>query len=380
MDAEIAAPLQSLDEAIAEALRNGATPDEISRVLSKASKKHRKESEGSIGLSRNAYRCALLVFALTIAITNILTSSSFVSPMAVIQVEEKDFDAPTTQSSEWEEAKELPIHSSLPKVNRKQTFEDQEIALVTRANKKSRTRMILDYEKRDIDFQIDVLGVKKGQLMYPCPMDAFFHEGCEERGGGKVCIYPKAILKRIKADSLDQEFTAFERLTDTRFFPKLYYADERCRTVLQENVRPAGETQNMFCSNYTVYEDFYKGAFKIFNQQNIIPIDLNTCCNTIVNGDQIRIIDFGKYTFDESPERVHEFNKELLEKILEDVKKMIKEHKNRCLKRQWDTDRKKEKERRKKKERAMAANQTAESLEIIKKTQQEYMEKTKPKK
>jgi len=368
MDAEIASDaLQSLDYAIAEALRNGASSDDISRVMSKASKKFqqrsnrsKKEPESS-GLSSSGYRFALLVFAFTIAVTNILTSSTFTSSITMFPLDEKGFDAPNSEpfetvqrstsqlvkDNEEEQVQSTPIKHK-PKSNHQ--FDDQEEAMVTRTNKKSRTRMILDYEKRHLDFQMDLLGVKKDELMYPCPLDAFFHEGCEERGGGLVCIYPNAILKRIDEDSLEEEFTSFERLTDTRFFPKLYYADERCRTVLQENVRPAGEDENMFCSNYTVYEDFYKSAFKIFNKKNIIPVDLNTCCNTIVNHDHIRIIDFGKYEFDETPEKVRETNNLMLETILVDVKKTIKKHTNRCLRRQWDNDRKKEREKRKKKE------------------------------
>lgn len=126
------------------------------------------------------------------------------------------------------------------------------------------------------------------------------------------------------------ELRAFRLLNDTRYFPELYHVDEQCQTILMENVRQKNKTANEMCSDYNYYEKFYKSAFAIFNEKNIIPKDLNTCCNTIVNGDNIRIIDFGQYKLDGKPEEVRETNKRLLEKLLEDLSTRIEVHKPKC--------------------------------------------------
>ena len=177
---------------------------------------------------------------------------------------------------------------------------------------------------------MEVLGLQKSQLRYPCPLDAFFHDNCWKGQGGDVCIFPGAVLKKINKGYFHEEFDSFTRLTETRFFPKLYYADENCQTILQENVRLPGETENMWCSNYTHYKDFYISAFRVFTAKNIIPVDLNTCCNTVVNDDHIRIIDFGNYRFHQKPEKVLNMNTMLLKNILNDVKETVAAHRHIC--------------------------------------------------
>ena len=147
-------------------------------------------------------------------------------------------------------------------------------------------RLLVHPEKKDFDFHELILNVKRDDLVdHSCPLDAFFNDACKKRAGGQVCVYHDTILKKIDPKYVDREITSIERLTDPRFFPRAYHVDERCATVVLENVRPKGMkgTSASLCSNYTYYEDFYKSAFDIFNEQNIIPEDLNVCCNTMTH-------------------------------------------------------------------------------------------------
>lgn len=311
--------LSLLDSAINQALENGASPEDVCRVSDFASSKfhaskNRKKAKSHEGkhntFSGRVFTFGLLVCALVIALSNILTSYSFSSSITAAILEQRTLRYEFASSS---------------------TSSDDEPIVQTSGNKKkSRPRRIIDLHTSHIDFQTAVLGVDTNQTNYPCPLDSFFHKGCEQRNGGTVCVYPNAILKRVKKKFMADELDAFQLLNDTRYFPKLYYADERCQTILVENVRQKGKEKNRWCSNYTYYEEFYRSAFEIFNEKNIIPRDLNTCCNTIVNGDNIRIIDFGQYRLDKEPEKVLETNKKLLETILQDIPSRIEEHKNRC--------------------------------------------------
>ena len=315
MDPEVAA-LQSLDYAISAALRNGASPEDISRFVSSASKKFhdRKrgsnilldhENQGGSALSKRPYRFVLLVFTLVITVTNIVTSSFLTPSTTTFLMEQKVSELITIESDDVEVQQPKKV-------------------------KKSRYKIIVDHEKKHLDFQMEVLGLQKSQLRYPCPLDAFFHDNCWKGQGGDVCIFPGAVLKKINKGYFHEEFDSFTRLTETRFFPKLYYADENCQTILQENVRLPGETENMWCSNYTHYKDFYISAFRVFTAKNIIPVDLNTCCNTVVNDDHIRIIDFGNYRFHQKPEKVLNMNTMLLKNILNDVKETVAAHRHIC--------------------------------------------------
>lgn len=308
--------LHSLDSAIAVALRSGASPEDVCRVIDFASSKFQASKERRNvkshrgkhhGFSGRVFSFGLFVCAVVIALSNIFTTYSFSSSITAAILEQRILQGEFSGASD-----EAPLVQSI------------------RKKKKSRPRRIIDLHTSHIDFQTAVLGVDTNQTNYPCPLDSFFHHGCEKRNGGTVCVYPNAILKKVKKKFMADELDAFQLLNDTRYFPKLYYADEQCQTILVENVRQKGKKKNRWCSNYTYYEEFYKSAFEIFNEKNIIPQDLNTCCNTIVNGDNIRIIDFGQYKLDSEPEKVLETNKEILESILEDIPSRIEEHKHRC--------------------------------------------------
>ena len=179
-----------------------------------------------------------------------------------------------------------------------------------------------------VDFKAAILDTN-----HSCPLDKFFNKDCIVRKtmGNTVCFYPNAVLKKTKTRSAAKtELDAFELLNDTRYFPKLYYGSIDCQTILMENVRQEGKKKNSFCSNYTYYEEFYKSAFKIFNENNIVPEDLDACCNTVVDGDSIRIIDFGLYLLEVEPKEARKKNKALLEAVLKEVKKLMKRYEDRC--------------------------------------------------
>ena len=100
-----------------------------------------------------------------------------------------------------------------------------------------------------------------------------------------------------------------------------------------ELLREAGlpnTPKQIFCANkYTYYEEFFKSAFEIFTANSIYPDDLNLCCNTIVKGPYIRIIDFGRYKFYQHPDEVRKSNK-LLETILDDVASAVNNSHTEC--------------------------------------------------
>mmetsp|Transcript_7337 Transcript_7337/g.17943 ORF Transcript_7337/g.17943 Transcript_7337/m.17943 type:complete len:336 (+) Transcript_7337:99-1106(+) len=302
--------LHFLDSAIDAALRSGASPEDVCRTMDFASSKFHASKERrkpkSHVISSRVFSLGLLVCAVLIAISNVFTSYSFSSSITSAILDQR------------------ALHNNVPSNDFGTTVQ------ITRNKKKSRPRRIIDLHTSHIDFQKAVLGVDGNHTNYPCPLDSFFHDGCETRNGGTVCVYPNAILKKVKKKYMADELDAFALLNDTRYFPKLYYADEKCQTILVENVRQKGKTKNRWCSNSTYYEDFYKSAFDIFNEKNIIPQDLNTCCNTIVNGDTIRIIDFGQYRLNKEPEKVLETNKKLLKTILKDIPTRIEETERKC--------------------------------------------------
>mmetsp|Transcript_2128 Transcript_2128/g.4465 ORF Transcript_2128/g.4465 Transcript_2128/m.4465 type:complete len:335 (-) Transcript_2128:1740-2744(-) len=301
--------LHSLDSAINVALRSGSSLEDVCRTMDFASSKFHASKERrkpkSHAISSRVFSLGLLVCAVLIAISNIFTSYSFSSSITSAILEQRALH-------------NVPSNDFGTSVQ------------ITRKKKKSRPRRIIDLRTSHIDFQKAVLGVDGNHTNYPCPLDLFFHDGCEKRNGGTVCVYPNAILKKMKKKYMADELDAFALLNDARYFPKLYYADEQCQTILVENVRKKGKTKNRWCSNSTYYEDFFKSAFDIFNEKNIIPHDLNTCCNTIVNGDTIRIIDFGQYRLNKEPEKVLETNTKLLETILKDIPTRIEENKRKC--------------------------------------------------
>jgi len=181
---------------------------------------------------------------------------------------------------------------------------------------------------------------KKNETALNCPMDPFLSEDdfpfyCSVHNGGKVCVFPGAIVKLFRHDKyLQTEQRSFAVLNDTNYFPELYYSSKPCKTLVQENVRKIKEggesVRNTFCSNFTFYKNFYESAFRIFKENHIVPKDLNLNTNTIVNGYDIRIIDFGLYTFKEKmpPNELDKKHKEMLDKILGEVKAKVDEFDN----------------------------------------------------
>jgi hypothetical protein len=282
--------LRSLDSAIAAALRSGAGSSEISRVVDTATSKFLDNGR------RSSYsRYGFSFFVVMLSIANFLTFPGH------------QFCQPTVVKSVFTEVK-----------------------LKEESSSGSNFTITNDEKNFTIQTARHILDLTMNYTKNPCPLDMFFNEECQNRAGGTVCIFPGAILKRIKSGTfLTNEMKSHKVLNDTRFFPEVYYGDHRCRTLLQENVRPRGKNKNEWSANYTYYEHFYNTVFEIFNANNIIPKDLNTCCNTIANGEHIRVIDFGRYQLDEEPEVVRKDNKELLGNILKAVFSATEEYKER---------------------------------------------------
>lgn len=296
--------LQSLHSAIALALENEAGSEEISRVVNIATSKFCSRRAGILlddqrdrercYLSKRVYRSSLIFCAVILSFVNIM---SFMG---------QKFSQPTNFYLQ-------DIQENI--------YTPQNHALIEKGDEDYTLQTATEQYKRGATFIRQFLLQSKNKTKIICPMDAFFRGECQQRSGGTVCIFPGAVLKRINKSNWKAESDAFEVLNDTKFFPELYYKDSKCQTVLQENVAPQGYTggENYWCANYTYYENFFKSAFEVFNANNIIPVDLNVCCNTIVNGDDIRIIDFGKYKLNQPPEKVSSENEKLLAEILEEL-------------------------------------------------------------
>ena len=163
----------------------------------------------------------------------------------------------------------------------------------------------------------------------PCSLDLLFHDNCVGRARAEVCVFPTFILKRVPpnhTDSWELETKMFEVLNDTRFFPKLISRDDNCRTIVIENVRTPGQTKNQWSANFTYYRDFFVSLFDIFDANNIYPRDLNTCCNTIANGEAIRIIDFNKYISNSDRTTLPQRNRELRDTMLDEIRNATIRH------------------------------------------------------
>ena len=85
----------------------------------------------------------------------------------------------------------------------------------------------------------------------------------------------------------------------TNLFPSLLYLDEECMVMVQENVNDQGlralEWEDRWTGDLLNYNEQISNAFVVFEKLNIFPDDLNVCCNMIINGPEIKIIDFGFY-------------------------------------------------------------------------------------
>ncbi len=380
MDAEIPTndPLHSLDYAIAQAFRNGASHEDIARVVASTSVKlhpsktkgyllKMKPIEGWFVSNRAFYRIGFLVMALVLALNSVATSCFVLT--STIQSSEKGFEPPNP-SNKTPNLSNKTVDDNHDQTNSTEIQIDDE---------ESKLRTFVHPDWKGFDFHEMLLNVKKDDLNHSCPLDAFFNDACRERAGGKVCVYHDTILKKIDKKYIKQEITAIEKLNDPRFFPKAYHIDEKCATVVVENVRPKDMLieYNSPCANYTYYEDFYKGAFDIFNEQNIYPRDLNVCCNTIIQDDFIKIIDFGQYDVDMPPEEVREKNEKLLKEILIELKETFEDRKESCEKKRKKKEQKrKEEEERQKEEERKKEEKRQKKLELKKeKERQEELKK-----
>lgn len=165
-----------------------------------------------------------------------------------------------------------------------------------------------------------------------CIMDQIFEEGpCSVRSVGRVCMFPKSVIKQVSSNRsseerkqklYDNEIKMFSILNDTRYFPKLIDRDDACRTLVIENVQsPSVKYKgNNYSEGFGYYKKFYTSVFKIFNAHHIWPKDLNVCCNTIIRGEQIRIIDMALYQIIPDSEELHGKNQEHLQNILKELK------------------------------------------------------------
>ena len=155
-----------------------------------------------------------------------------------------------------------------------------------------------------------------------------------ERADGTICIFPQVIVKQLSNEKdYARELQMHRKLSDTRYFPQLYefskdQEDQSCRTLFIENVGDHQHNPNVWSSDYTYYSTFIDNAFRIFEEKRIIPFDLNVCCNIIVNGSEIRIIDFGKYQFELKNDTRRQTEKIRLE-LLEGVTQEIKQHQDK---------------------------------------------------
>ena len=198
-----------------------------------------------------------------------------------------------------------------------------------------------------------------------CPLDNLLFTGaidntnndkyqCSFRGGEKrhtaiVCITEKLVFKKsLHASNYAREADAFEVLTDTTYFPKLYYLNDECQTLIIENVNyhptsgsehdtqlaPSPRRSKRWSENCTYYHKFYNQLFDIFDANKMIPDDLNVCCNTIVDGKYVKIIDFDYYEIydDDASDYVKKQNSELLSELLDGVTKQCQAYEEETAK------------------------------------------------
>ena len=162
--------------------------------------------------------------------------------------------------------------------------------------------------------------------------------GSKERRKAVVCISEKVVFKRFlnRPENYERETMAFQVLTDTNYFPKLHYQNDRCQTMIIENVHyhspnskpdipsPLFPHNQRWSANCTFYKDFYRNVFEIFNAHDVFPLDLNTCCNTIVDGTFIKIIDFDWYKINSTIAREKNGNK--LSQLLDETEMQCRKY------------------------------------------------------
>jgi len=173
-----------------------------------------------------------------------------------------------------------------------------------------------------------------------CLMDQIFdeEEGCSVRNAGKVCLFPQTVIKQVvyksnlserqrkKRRYYENEVEILTRFNDTQYFPKLIDRNDACRTLVLENVQAPSVAyeQNKYTESFDYYRKFYTDVFDLFNENYIYPLDLNVCCNTIIRGKKIHIIDVAQYIFvEDDSEGLAERNNKMLETLLKELQEEI---------------------------------------------------------
>lgn len=175
-----------------------------------------------------------------------------------------------------------------------------------------------------------------------CLIDLLYTtESCMERSEGTICVFPRVIIKQVsKRKNYAREINMHYELSDTRYFPQLYdfgmeEQQQECRTLFIENVQAPNDHQkhtNVWSSNYTYYANFIDKAFSIFEEKHIIPFDLNWCCNMVVNGTEMHIIDFGAYQIESKNDTERYIESEIIKlKLLQRVMNETKRYQNKLL-------------------------------------------------
>jgi len=80
---------------------------------------------------------------------------------------------------------------------------------------------------------------------------------------------------------------------------------------------------------YEVYRTQLTHIFKIFNELQIHPRDINTCCNLITNGPEVKVIDFGLYFIEKNQSKLQQSNAHLLDKLLVEIARSVEKHAHR---------------------------------------------------
>lgn len=99
----------------------------------------------------------------------------------------------------------------------------------------------------------------------------------------------------------ENEVNMFKLLSSecTNLFPSLFYVDDKCMVMVQENVNNQNqdllEWKDRWTGDFAQYREQVIKMFAVFEKLSIFPDDLNICCNMIVNGPEIKVIDFGYY-------------------------------------------------------------------------------------
>lgn len=166
-----------------------------------------------------------------------------------------------------------------------------------------------------------------------CTMPNVTEKGCSKRQYGSVCVYPDCVVKRVSNKHVwKQEMDMFELLvghSKSNYFPKLLYTNWGCNIMVQENVLNRSAQHAWSGAAYEIYRTQLTHIFKIFNELQIHPRDINTCCNLITNGPEVKVIDFGLYFIEKNQSKLQQSNAHLLDKLLAEIARSVEKHAHR---------------------------------------------------